>query len=147
MSHHPEILQGDNLKRVVVAFGVFTGQQAVGATAFAYFAPQYFGLLVGDDARLKLLITGFYGAAKIIACATFIIWFAERLARRQVLVGGAMFMSACQITTAVVVATTPSPDPAGSVRASSIATVLLIYFFTMAHNFSWGPLPWPYVSE
>lgn len=140
-------MQRDNFKRVTVAFCVFTGQQAVGATAFAYFAPQYFRLLVGNDTDLSLLLTAIYGAAKIVACGVFVIWFAERLSRRGVLIGGALFMSACQLSTAAVMATTGTPNTDGPIRASSIATVALIMLFTMAHNFSWGPLPWPYVSE
>ena len=58
-------------------------------------------------------------------------------------------MSACQITTAAVVKAKP---PAGSaidpaVTSSGIATVALVYLFVIVYNFSWGPMPWPYISE
>ncbi|TKA58729.1 hypothetical protein B0A55_12215, partial [Friedmanniomyces simplex] len=40
------------------------------------------------------------------------------------------------------------PAPANAqVTSSGIATIALIYLFVIAYNFSWGPLPWPYVSE
>lgn len=55
-------------------------------------------------------------------------------------------MAACQITTAAVVKTKPAPA-SGGVTSSGIATIALIYMFVIAYNLSWGPLPWPYVSE
>ncbi|KAH7020893.1 general substrate transporter [Microdochium trichocladiopsis] len=146
--HIKELLERDNFRRVFTAFAVFTAQQATGATAFAYFGPQYFELLVGGDADLSLLLTGIFGAVKVVSCGVFVIWFSERLSRRQVLVGGAVVMGLCQITTAGIVAATPSPDTSSSgVSGSGIGTVALIYLFVVVYNFSWGPLPWPYVSE
>jgi len=54
-------------------------------------------------------------------------------------------MAACQITTAAVVKTHPAEH--NDISSASIATIALIYLFVIAYNFSWGPLPWPYVSE
>lgn len=122
-----------------------TAQQATGATAFAYFGPQYFKLLVGAG-RKNLLLTAIFGAVKVAACGCFVLFLADRLSRRQVLIGGAAFMAACQITTAAVVKAKPPPEEA-AVTSSGIATVALIYLFVIAYNFSWGPMPWPYISE
>jgi hypothetical protein len=142
-----ELLQGDNFKRVLAAFAVFTAQQATGATAFAYFGPQYFKLIVGSGDR-SLLVTAIFGAVKVVACGVFVLWFSERLSRRQVLIGGALLMAACQVTTAAVVKSFPAPAEQGvSVKPSAIATIALIYLFVVAYNFSWGPMPWPYVAE
>jgi sugar porter (SP) family MFS transporter len=141
-----ELLQGDNFKRVFAAFAVFTAQQATGATAFAYFGPQYFKLLVNGSADKNLLLTAIFGAVKIVACGVFVLILADRVGRRQVLIWGALFMAACQITTAAVVKTRPSPGN-GEITSSGIVTVALIYLFVIAYNFSWGPMPWPYVSE
>lgn len=132
----------------MTGFAVFTAQQATGATAFAYFAPQYFKLLVGGSGNRSLLITGIFGAVKVIACATFVFFLAERVPRKKTLVYGAIFMAACHISTAAVVKTHPPPSKADSgVTSSGIATVALIYLFVIAYNMSWGALPWPYVSE
>ncbi|KAI1747696.1 putative MFS quinate transporter [Xylaria castorea] len=142
-----ELLQRDNFKRVLAAFAVFTAQQATGATAFAYFGPQYFKLIVGSGDR-SLLVTAIFGAVKVIACGTFVLFFSERLSRRQILIGGAVFMSACQVTTAAVVKSFPAPaEQQATVSPPAIATIALIYLFVIAYNFSWGPLPWPFVSE
>ena len=120
-------------------------QQSIGATAFAYYGPQYFKLLVGGGNK-DLLLTGIFGAVKVVACGIFVLFLADRVGRRMVLIGGAAFMAACQITTAIVVKTIPPPEQ-GNITSSGIATVALIYLFVIAYNFSWGPLPWPYISE
>jgi MFS family permease len=134
-----------NLKRVWTAFLVFTAQQATGATAFAYFGPQYFKLIVGDDDEASLLLTAIFGAVKLGACGFFVIFLADRISRRGVMIGGAVFMAACQITTAAVVKAIPGEE--GNITSAGIATIALIYMFVMAYNLSWGPLPWPYVAE
>ncbi|KAI1265375.1 general substrate transporter [Xylariaceae sp. FL1019] len=142
-----ELLRGDNFKRVLAAFLVFTAQQSTGATAFATYGPQYFKLIVGSGDR-DLLITAIFGAVKVVACGIFVLFFAERLSRRQVLIGGAFFMAATQITTAAVNKSFPPPDEVlPTVPPSGMATVALIFLFVVAYNFSWGPMPWPYVSE
>lgn len=143
--HVKELLQKDNFKRIFTAFAIFTAQQATGATAFAYFGPQYFKLLVGSGSK-DLLLTAIFGAIKVVACGIFVIFVSERVGRRHMLIGGAALMSACQITTAIVVKTIPPPAE-GNVTSSGIGTVALIYIFVIIYNFSWGPLPWPYVSE
>ncbi|KAI2468677.1 general substrate transporter [Annulohypoxylon bovei var. microspora] len=144
--HVRELLEGENFKRIFAAFAIFTAQQATGATAFAYFGPQYFNLIV-NDAEQSLLLTAIFGAVKVVACGIFVLFFAERLSRRQVLIGGAAFMAACQITTAAVVKAFPATGGEHAIAPSGIATIALIYLFVIAYNFSWGPMPWPYVSE
>ncbi|CZR56988.1 related to quinate transport protein [Phialocephala subalpina] len=140
-----ELLERSNLTRLLTSAAVFTAQQATGATAFAYFGPQYFKLLVGGGSK-DLLLTAIFGAIKVAACLFFVLFLSDRLNRRTVLIAGAAFMAACQITTAAVVKNKPAPGE-GKVTSSGIATVALIYLFVVAYNLSWGPLPWPYVSE
>jgi sugar porter (SP) family MFS transporter len=136
----------DNLKRTITAAVVFIAQQSTGATAFATYGPQYFKLLVGSKGNNDLLLTAIFGAIKVAACLTFVIFVAERVNRKIVLTLGALIMAACQISTAAVVRSKPPPGDA-TVTSSGIATVSLIYLFVIAYNFSWGPLPWPYISE
>lgn len=140
-----ELLQRDNARRVLAAFAIFLAQQATGATAFAYFGPQYFKLLVGPGTR-NLLLTAIFGAVKVVACGIFVLFVSERVGRRNVLIAGAVFMAACQITTAAVDKLVPPPAE-GQISSAGIAMVALIYLFVVAYNFSWGPMPWPYVSE
>jgi len=140
------MLQKGNANRTLTAIAVFAAQQATGATAFAIFGPQYFQLLVGKHGNTDLLLTAIFGAVKVVACAIFVVFIAERVSRKGILAGGALAMATCQITTALVVKTHPAPeDP--HVTSTGIVTIALIYLFVVAYNFSWGPLPWPYVSE
>lgn len=141
-----EMVQKGNLRRTLTAAAVFTAQQATGATAFAYYGPQYFKLLVKGDSESNLLLTAIFGAIKVAACALFVIFVADNVGRRWILTAGALFMAACQLSTAAVVKTHPAPGD-GTVTSAGIATIALIYLFVIAYNFSWGPLPWPYVSE
>jgi sugar porter (SP) family MFS transporter len=138
--------KSDNLKRTITAAVVFIAQQSTGATAFATYGPQYFKLLVGSKGNNDLLLTAIFGAIKVAACLTFVIFVAERVNRKHILTLGALVMAACQISTAAVVRSKPPPGDA-TVTSSGIATVALIYLFVIAYNFSWGPLPWPYISE
>ena len=140
-----ELIKRDNLMRIFTSFSVFTAQQATGATAFAYFGPQYFKLLVGSWSK-DLLLTAIFGGVKVVACSIFVFLLSECIGRRQVLIWGAAFMAACQITTAAVVKTNHLPSE-GQISSRGIATVALIYLFVAVYNLSWGPLPWPYVSE
>ncbi|KAK8232719.1 general substrate transporter [Phyllosticta capitalensis] len=141
-----EFFQWPVLKRMIGGFTVFLAQQATGATAFAYYGPQYFSLLAGGNETRSLLLTGIFGAVKVFACGLFVWLAADRWGRKANLTVGALGMAACQIVTAVVVKTRPAPSD-GSVPPSSKATVALIYLFVMIYNSGWGPLPWPYVNE
>lgn len=145
-----ELLQPRAFKLMLTSFLVFTAQQATGATAFAYFGPQYFALLTGDDVNRNLLLTGIFGAVKVIACGSFVWLLSERFARRTSFIGGATIMAIIFYITTAIVKTHPPPgkdDAGGPVKPSGKATVALIYLFVIVYNMSWGPLPWPYVSE
>lgn len=152
-----EMFRAPNVDRTITAAAVFTAQQATGATAFAYFGPQYFQLLVGKSGNTSLLLTAIFGAVKVVSCTLFIIFIADRIGRRFILTSGALMMAACQLTTALLVSTHPisaasstddsSSSTSASLTPSALGTISLIYLFVAAYNFSWGPLPWPYVSE
>ncbi|KAK4870675.1 hypothetical protein LT330_005023 [Penicillium expansum] len=140
-----ELVEGGNLKRMGVAGGLFLAQQSTGSTALAYFGPQFFELLVGAGDK-TLLLTGIFGAIKVVACLVFVVFLSDRFGRRPLLGGGAAFMAVCMIATAAVVKSYPQPGD-GTATSSGIVTVALIYLDIIAYNFSWGPLPWPCVSE
>ncbi|KAF8190642.1 general substrate transporter [Mycena galopus ATCC 62051] len=142
---YAELLERDNFKRLSIGVIIFLCQQSVGATALAYYGPQFFKLLVGGGPS-NLLLTAIFGAVKIVACGTFVLFFSERIGRKAALIGGGIFMSVCMIMITILTKVDPPPG-GGIVTGSGIATVLLIYADIMAYNFSWGPLPWPIVGE
>ncbi|KAG2415600.1 hypothetical protein HFD88_006791 [Aspergillus terreus] len=140
-----ELLERPNRHRLLIAGGLFLSQQSTGSTALAYFGPQFFSILVGPGDR-NLLLTGIFGAIKVVACFFFVVFMSDRFGRKPLLAGGAVFMAACMVATAAVVKTHP-PQDKGPVTSAGIATVALIYLDIIAYNFSWGPLPWPCTSE
>lgn len=140
-----ELLEWPNLRRLLLGFMIFVCQQSTGATALAYFSPQFFTLLVGEGDK-NLLLSGVFGAIKVVACLTFVLFISERFGRKPLLLFGSAFMSVCMISTAAVVKTHPPPG-GGVVTSSGIATVALIYLNIIVYNASWGPLPWPCTSE
>lgn len=79
-----ELLEPANRYRLLVAFGLFLGQQCTGQTALAYFGPQFFKTLVGSGSR-DLLITGLFGAEKFITNGIYILFFSERWGRKPTL--------------------------------------------------------------
>ncbi|KAK7002419.1 general substrate transporter [Favolaschia claudopus] len=142
---YSELLERDSFTRLCIGVTVFLCQQSVGATALAYYGPQFFKLLVGPGSS-NLLLTAIFGAIKIFACGVFVLFFSERIGRKSALIGGGIFMSTCMIIITILTKTVPPPGN-GVVTGSGIGTVFLIYADIMAYNFSWGPLPWPIVSE
>ena len=141
-----EILFGDNRSRVIQGSLAFFFQQATGASALAYFSPQFFQLLVGKGQK-DLLLTAIFGAVKFIACSIFIVGLASWAGRKKPLIFGAIFMFACMLPIAVILRTVPFSQDHGNVPAAGSATVALVMLNVMAYNFSWGPLPWAYVPE
>ncbi|KAJ5160122.1 uncharacterized protein N7482_007126 [Penicillium canariense] len=139
-----ELLEWPNLHRLLIGGGLFLAQQSTGSTALAYFGPQFFSLLVGPGDK-NLLLTGIFGAIKVVACLIFVLFMSDRFGRRPLLASGAACMAVCMLATAAVVKQYPPHD--GVVTSAGIATVALIYLDIIAYNFSWGPLPWPCTSE
>lgn len=174
-----ELLLRPNLHRIALAVFLFVAQQATGATALAYFGPQFFGLLVGaPDASdtgigtseeqskaeaathsLTLLLTGIFGALKVLSCLFFLVFVADRFGRKPLLGLGALGMAGCMIATSILLksqsisspapaeSSTASTTTAASISPTSIITILLIYTAITIYNLSWGPLPWPLTAE
>lgn len=160
-----------NRRRLGLGFFLFLAQQSTGATAMAYFGPQFFGMLVGDGDSgsgsgdgntTTLLLTGVFGAVKVVACGVFVVFVAERFGRRFLLVLGALVMAACMSLTGFLVMLFPPPEPIAGPSAEAeaeaeqggmgispagLVTTLLIYLTITAFNLSWGPLPWPCIAE
>lgn len=126
--------------RLTLAFTIMVGQVCTGANALAYFSPQYFTLVVGEGTD-NLLISGIFGAIKIVSCGVFIFFLSERVGRRTSFCGGAILMSACLLCVAIVDKLKPPPGD-GVVSSAGIAVIALIYLTIIIYNMSWGPLGW-----
>lgn len=142
-----ELLEPANRRRLFIAFTMFLSQQCTGATALAYFGPQFFKILVGAGDK-DLLITALFGVVKVVACSLFVIFFSDRFDRKVIFIAGALGMSVCMIIVSTLDKVFP-PDPSstGKVTSAGMAMVAMIFLNIFIYNFSWGPLPWPYVAE
>ncbi|GAM34573.1 hypothetical protein TCE0_015f02240 [Talaromyces pinophilus] len=146
-----ELLEWSNAHRILLAVGIFLAQQSTGATALAYFGPQFFALIVGPGDK-TLLLTGIFGLIKVVSCGFFIVFLSDRFGRKRLLFVGAALMALGMFGTAVLIRSINLAHPetitySSSVSAKAIMTVALIYFTIIVFNLSWGPLPWPYASE
>lgn len=140
-----ELLEPANRYRLFLGFFMFCGQQCTGMTALAYFGPQFFKLIVGNDSSRSLLITGLFGAEKFITVFIYIFFFSESWGRKPTLWITALIMSMLFVIVTIVSNTTPKPDK--SPTPAGIATVALIFLTNSVYQFGWGPLPWPYTTE
>jgi hypothetical protein len=121
-----ELWHPSNRLRFIIGPSMFIFQNTTGSSALAVFAPQYFKLIVGNAGNRDLLLTGLFGAIKVIGC-TFFIWvLAERFSRRGLLMGGASLMALCMLIITLIVKYIPTQST-GSVTNAGRATVAMIY--------------------
>jgi hypothetical protein len=129
---------------VALVIALQMGQQLTGNTSMAYYAPQIFSLVgAGQD---NLLITGFFGVVKVVACLFFLLFLVERLGRKGSLLVGAFLMGMYMLIVAILTAKFP-PDPDAGLTSASIASLTMIYLEAMSFNISWGPTTWIYIGE
>ncbi|KAL2827889.1 general substrate transporter [Aspergillus pseudoustus] len=135
-----------NRYRVFIAITIQICAQCTGNTSLAYYAPQIFGA-VGTSANDTLLITGFFGVVKVVACGCFVLFLVERIGRKWSLAAGAFMMGALMLIVAILSKTfTPDPNATG-ISSPTAASIAMIYLEAASYNMSWGPVPWLYMSE
>ncbi|KAJ5233116.1 hypothetical protein N7468_006072 [Penicillium chermesinum] len=142
-----ELLEPANRYRLLLAFFIFCGQQCTGMTALAYYGPQFFKLIVGDDSQRSLLVTGLFGAEKFVTVGTYILFFSEMWGRKPTLWVTNLLMALCFVIVVILNKTTDSLDAEGNPSSAGIATVAMIFITNSIYQFGWGPLPWPYTTE
>lgn len=89
----------------------------------------------------SLLITGFFGFVKVVACFFFLIALVERIGRRGALLLGATLMGIYMLIVAILTAKNP-PNPDAGLTPPAIASITMIYLEAMAYNISWGAVSW-----
>ncbi|KAF5624326.1 quinate transport [Fusarium sp. NRRL 52700] len=139
-----ELIEPVNRYRIGLIIALQIGVQLTGNTSMAYYAAQTFGLVgAGQD---KLLLTGFFGLVKVVACLFFLLFLVERIGRRGSLLAGAGLMGTYMLIVAILTVKFP-PSPDAGLTPPSIASLTMIYLEAMSYNISWGPVPWVYTGE
>lgn len=121
-----ELWHPSNRLRFLVGPTMFIFQNTTGSSALAVFGPEYFKLLVGSSGNRDLLLTGLFGAIKVVGCTFFIFFMAEQLSRRTLLVGGAFWMAICMLIIMLIVKYIPT-QATGEVTNAGRATVAMMY--------------------
>ncbi|KAL4995462.1 general substrate transporter [Aspergillus recurvatus] len=135
-----------NRFRILIAISIQIAAQCTGNTSLAYYAPQIFGA-VGTSENDTLLITGFFGVVKVVACGIFVLFLVERIGRKWSLALGAFMMGALMLIVAILAKVfTPDPSATG-ISSPTAASIAMIYLEAASYNMSWGPVPWLYMSE
>ncbi|CBF73852.1 hypothetical protein AN8084.2 [Aspergillus nidulans FGSC A4] len=135
-----------NRFRIFIAISIQIAAQCTGNTSLAYYAPQIFGA-VGTSENDTLLITGFFGVVKVVACGTFVLFLVERIGRKWSLALGAFMMGALMLIVAILAKVFTPDSTATEISSPTAASIAMIYLEAASYNMSWGPVPWLYMSE
>lgn len=110
-----------------------------------------------------MLLSGFFGLCKVVACLFFIIFLVERIGRKGALLSGSFLMGLYMLIIGIITATHP-PHPKAGLTPPAIASITMIYleastFQIYSHltksslivivtfNISWGPVPWVRIPQ
>jgi hypothetical protein len=88
----------------------------------------------------SLLLSGFLGVCKVVACFFFLLFLVERVGRRWSLIGGSFLMGTYMLIVAILTVSFP-PNPKAGLTPPAIASLTMIYLEAMTYNISWGPVP------
>lgn len=141
-----ECLMPGNRYRFLTAFLIMFCQQFTGTNSIGYYAPQIMETIGVAKTNASLFATGVYGTVKVVATAIFLMVGIEQVGRRKSLLFGAIWMMTMMLIIGAVLHTHP-PIDVNKVSSASIAMVVMIYLYVIGYSFSWGPIPWVYVSE
>jgi hypothetical protein len=99
-------------------------------------APQIFGA-VGTSENDTLLITGFFGVVKVVACGTFVLFLVERIGRKWSLALGAFMMGALMLIVAILAKVFTPDSTATEISSPTAASIAMIYLEAASYNMSW----------
>lgn len=133
-----------NRWRIILVITLQIGVQLTGNTSLAYFAPQFFAAVgAGNN---SVLMSGFFGLCKVVACFFFLLFLVERIGRRRALLNGAFLMAVLMLIVAIITVTEPPTGKAG-LTSSASAAIGMIFIEAMVYNISWGPVPCKYACS
>jgi hypothetical protein len=87
--------------------------------------------VAGGSTNTNLLLTGIFGAVKVVACGFFVFVLASRLGRRKPLIIGAAVMGIIFMINGAINFAHPPVASTTKVSKSGEAAVALVYLFVM----------------
>lgn len=130
--------------RAAVATITMFFQQFTGINAILYYAPTIFQNLGLTGNTISLLATGVVGIVMFLATIPAVL-YVDQLGRKPVLISGAFLMAACHIIVGIL--SSQFQDSWDSHKAAGWGACVLVWIFSIAFGYSWGPCAWIIVSE
>ncbi|RUP45061.1 general substrate transporter [Jimgerdemannia flammicorona] len=140
-----EIFQPMNFRRLIIGCCLQMFQQWTGSNAINYYAPNIFQSIGIESAEIDVLATGVYGIVKVAFVFISFFMIDTKLGRRRTLMIGSLFM--CTAFYVLGGMTKIISDENGgnitgksTVGAPGYIAILMVYFFAIGFEFSWGKL-------
>lgn len=147
-----EVFQPMNFRRLIIGCCLQMFQQWTGSNAINYYAPNIFQSIGIESAEIDVLATGVYGIVKVAFVFISFFMIDTKLGRRRTLMIGSLFM--CTAFYVLGGMTKIISDENGgnitgksTVGAPGYIAILMVYFFAIGFEFSWGPIVWIVCSE
>ncbi|KAI8335110.1 general substrate transporter [Chlamydoabsidia padenii] len=147
----PDLFTKNNLHRLFIGIMLQVFQQWTGTNAINYYAPEIFQSTGMTANNIDILATGVYGVVKVVFVAVSFFMVDTKLGRRRTLMLGSLFMFCAFFILAGMILGIQH-DNGGNLKTSSVGAkgyvaIIMIYFFAIGYEFSWGPVPWIVCSE
>jgi MFS family permease len=127
-----EIFSPSTRYRLFIAIGVQFCAQMTGNTSLAYYAPQILSTVGAGSS--SLLMTGFFGFAKILGVLIFQFVLVDRVGRRKPFIYGAAIMGTLMFCIAAVASKHPPSAVDTSKPSSGAIATVLIWIEAMVFN-------------
>ncbi|OJJ48030.1 hypothetical protein ASPZODRAFT_115447 [Penicilliopsis zonata CBS 506.65] len=126
-----------NLRRMLLGFGVLCMQQLSGINSIGYYLPVILTEYVGLSPTLSHILSSI-AAVQFFLFALLPIWFIERVGRRTCMIWGALAQMMAMIFVAVGF---------NLPRGGPILITVMFFLFYDACALSYVPVPWMYAPE
>ncbi|KAK9378574.1 general substrate transporter [Kockiozyma suomiensis] len=132
-------------RRLLLAFVINCGQQITGQGSLNNYSTIIYKKVFTDNDTIQLInaLNGTFGILFTLNAT----WTVDRFGRKPVLFVGAIGMAICMIITATVETQTPYLPGNTKSQPVGIATVFLMFLFTLFYKPSWGAVVWIWTSE
>ncbi|OBZ83170.1 Quinate permease [Choanephora cucurbitarum] len=144
-----EMRESYNIRRIVLGCFMQAAQQWTGTNAINYYGPLIFQT-VGLKGNTSSLMTGIYGCVKIFFClVSFLFLDKKGIGRRPILIAGSLANVCIFFILGGMLYAIQHAASTGSEAnpAYGYVGLLMIYFFAVSFEFTWGPMTWIVCSE
>jgi hypothetical protein len=140
-------VQQGNWQRLLIGMSMFILREFGGQSAIEMEGPMLFRELHFGPTSSFLYAGGIYAFVKAFATLGFLIVGIDQVGRRIPLATGPVFIAMFYFVIGAVTLTNPADPNSTTVAPAAIVLVVLVYCSLIPYCFSWGAIPWVYVTE